>query len=136
MSGCFFQHFNRVYGKIWVSFCLNTWKYFFLGVILNHPPTSTQFHPPPPSLTQLHPPLLSSFPSPPSSIHPAYFNLHPALCNTLNNIWTKKFWPQNPFLGNFGLKNSKLLVLSKNWYPWYLKDADSYSNISFLNFKL
>ena len=46
-----------------------------------------------------------------------------------------KFWPQNPFLVKFGPKKSKLSVLSENWYTWYLKDADSYSNISFLNFK-
>ena len=38
-------------------------------------------------------------------------------------------------LGKSGPKKSKLSVLSKNWYTWYLKDADSYSNISFLNFK-
>ena len=46
-----------------------------------------------------------------------------------------KFWPQNPFLGKFGPKNSKLLVLSENWYTWHLNDADSYFSISFLNFK-
>ena len=43
-------------------------------VLLNRVPTSTQLHSPPPSSTHLH---------------PAYFSLHPALCNTLNNIWTK-----------------------------------------------
>ena len=32
-----------------------------------------------------------------------------------------KFRPQNPFLGKFGSKNSKLSVLSENWYTWYLK---------------
>ena len=46
-----------------------------------------------------------------------------------------KFRPENPFLGKFGTKNSKLSVLSKTWYTWYLKNADSYSSISFLNFK-
>ena len=46
-----------------------------------------------------------------------------------------KLRPQNPFLGKFAAKKSKLSVLSENWYTWYLKDADSYSNISFLNFK-
>ena len=67
-----------------------------------------------------------------------------------------KFWPQNPFLGKFGPKNLKLcpfcvkigaqsisrmpipnpdFIFSENWYTWYLKDADFYSNISFLNFK-
>ena len=46
-----------------------------------------------------------------------------------------KFQPVNPFLGKFGPKESKLSVLSKNWYAWYLKDAGSYFNIIFLNFK-
>ena len=48
------------------------------------------------------------------------------------------FWNFDPkihFLCKFGPKNSKLSILSENWYTWYLKDADSYSNISFLNFK-
>ena len=44
-----------------------------------------------------------------------------------------KFRPQNPFLGKFGPKNSKLLVLPENWRTWYLKDPDSYSDITFLN---
>ena len=62
-----------------------------MRVLLNRAASSTQLHPPPPSSTQLHPPLHSSFQPPPSSIHlrPAHFSLHPALCNTLNNIWTK-----------------------------------------------
>ena len=38
---------------------------------------------------------------------------------------------QNPFLGKFGLKNSKLSV-SENWYTYYLKDADSESRLRFL----
>ena len=35
----------------------------------------------------------------------------------------------------FGPKKPKLSVLSENWYTWYLKEANSYCNISFLNFK-
>ena len=58
-----------------------------------HPPlpSSIHLHPAPSTSTQLHPPPPSSFQPPPSSIHlhPAHFSLHPALCNTLNNIWTK-----------------------------------------------
>ena len=52
-----------------------------LWVLLNRAPTFTQLHPPP----------ARSFQPPPSSIHlhPAHFSLHLALCNTLNNIWTK-----------------------------------------------
>ena len=46
-----------------------------------------------------------------------------------------KFRRQNLFLGKFGLEKSKFLVLSENWHTWYLKDADSYSNNSFLNFQ-
>ena len=37
-------------------------------------------------------------------------------------------------MGKFGLKKSKLPVLSENWHIWYLKDDDSYSNINFLKF--
>ena len=46
-----------------------------------------------------------------------------------------KFRAENRFLGKFSPKNSKMFVWSENWYIWYLKYADSYSNISFLNFK-
>ena len=41
------------------------------------------------------------------------------------------FWVQT--LGKFG---PKLSVLTENWHIWYNEDADSYSNISFLNFQL
>ena len=73
----------------------------FKRVLLNvhsAPPSSTQLHPAPSTSThlistsnQLHPHLPTSFQPPPSSIHlyPAYFSLHPALCNTLNVIRTK-----------------------------------------------
>ena len=44
-------------------------------------------------------------------------------------------WIQNLFLVKFEPENSKLPVILKNWYGWYLKDADSCSNFSFLNFK-
>ena len=51
----------------------------------------THLHPPPPTSTQLHSPPPSSFQPQPSTIHLhlAHFNLHPALCNTLNVIRTK-----------------------------------------------
>ena len=63
---------------------LVSFLHVFRRVLLNCAPTSTELHPTPPSSIQLHP-------APPSSIHlhPAHFNLHLALCNTLNNIWTK-----------------------------------------------
>ena len=44
-----------------------------------------------------------------------------------------KFGPQNLFLGKFGPKKSKLSVLPEHWHTWYLEEAESYSNISFLN---
>ena len=46
----------------------------------------------------------------------------------------KIHWIPNPFLGKFRPKNSKLSVLSKNWYTWYLKDVDSESRLRFLKF--
>ena len=48
------------------------------------------------------------------------------------------FWNSDPkiqYLGKFCLENSKLSVLPKNSHTRYLEDADSYSNISFLNFQ-
>ena len=36
----------------------------------------------------------------------------------------------------FRQKNPKLFVLPENWHTCYLEDADSYSDISFLNFQL
>ena len=133
----------------------------FIWVLLSREPTSTQLIS---TSTQLHPPPTSSFqPSPSSLQHPQqYFNQnvarHWAISPNLDQknksclFWLKigtwyiggvdsesrflKFRPQNPFLGKFGPTNSKLSLLSENWYIWYLKDTDSYSNISFLNFKL
>ena len=46
-----------------------------------------------------------------------------------------KFRPQTPYLGKFGPKRTKLSVLSRYWHAWYLKDADAYSYISFVNFQ-
>ena len=46
-----------------------------------------------------------------------------------------KFRPQNPFLGKFGPKNSKLSVLSENWCTKCLKDIDSKSGLRFLKFQ-
>ena len=42
---------------------------------------------------------------------------------------------QNLFLGKFSTKKSNLFVLPENWHTWHLEDADSYSDISFLNFQ-
>ena len=132
-------------------------------VLLNRAPSSTQLHPPPPSFTHLHPPPPISFQSPPSSLkHPQqYLNqnigrnwaISPNLDQKIKScpFWLKigkngilevlipnpdlAFWNCDLFLGKFGPKDLKLSVLSENWYIRYLKDADSYSNISFLDFK-
>ena len=79
-------------------------------VLLNRVPTSTQLHSPPPSSTHLH---------------PAYFSLHPALCNTLNNIWTKILH----VIGQFPQ------ILTKNWHTWYFGGVDSESRLRFLKFR-
>ena len=55
----------------------------------------------------------------PSSIH-----LHPALCNNLNNIRTKIPHVIGQF-PKFRPKNSKLSILTENWFTWYLGGADS-----------
>ena len=69
------------YNGIWeIYVCLLSIK----RVLLNRAPTSTKLHSPPPSSIQLHPALPSS-----THLHLAHFSFHPALCNTLNNIWTK-----------------------------------------------
>ena len=38
-------------------------------------------------------------------------------------------------MGKFGPKKTKLFILSQNWHTWYLRNPDSYSNISFLKFR-
>ena len=69
-------------------------KEFWKSVLLTvypHPPRSIHVHPATSTSTQFYPSPASSFQPLPSSIHlhPAHFSLHPALCNTLNNIRTK-----------------------------------------------
>ena len=134
-------------------------KEFWNCALLNRAPNSTKLHLPPPSFTQFRPPPLSSFQPPPSSLqHPQqYLNQNIARNwaispNLGRKIQSCPFWlkidsqvmlevlilnpdPQNSFLGKFGLKKWKFSVLSENWHTWYLKDADSYSNISFLKFQ-
>ena len=47
------------------------------------------------------------------------------------------FWNSYPkiHMGKFGSKKSKLSLFPENWHTWHLDDADSYSNIIFLNFQ-
>ena len=46
-----------------------------------------------------------------------------------------EFQTENQFLSKFGIKKSNLFIFPENWRTWYFEDADSYSEISFLNFK-
>ena len=81
-------------------FSINISKYF-LRVLLNHAPTSTQLHPSSPSSTYVHPPAPSSFQPPPSSLqHPQQYSnqsiarnwaIYPNLGRTLKNCssWLK-----------------------------------------------
>ena len=54
-------------------------------------------------------------------------------CYFLFRHYFSQFRTLNPFLDKYGPKNSKLFILTENWHTWYIKDADSYSNNSFLN---
>ena len=125
-----------------------------LWVLLNRAPSSTQLHPPPPSLFQL----------PPSSLqHPQQYLNQKIARNwaiSLNlgqkikscPFWLKigaqsisrmlipnpdlNFWNSDPkihFWANCA-QNSKSSVLSENWCTMYLKDADSKSRLRFLTF--
>ena len=73
------------------------------------------------------------YPPPPSSIylHEAHFNLYPALCNTLSVTRTKT----SHVIWQF----SQILVKKTQCCPFslkeYFEDADTYSDISFLNFQ-
>ena len=55
------------------------------------------------------------------------------LVGSYSNTSFLNFQPKS--LGKFGPKKSKSSVLPEKWHTWYLEDADSYSDISFLNFK-
>ena len=48
-----------------------------------------------------------------------------------SRIRISKCRPQNPFLGKFRSKKSKLSVLPENWHTWYLGRTDSASGLSF-----
>ena len=56
-------------------------------------------------------------------------------CWFLFRHWLPAFPTRNPFLGKFLAKNLKLSVLSENCHTWYLEDADSSCEFSFLSFK-
>ena len=79
---------------------------FLFWVLLNRGPSSSQLHPSPRS--SFEPPLSSTH------VHPAHFSLRPALCNTLNNIWTKILY----VIGQFPQKNFPRKIKS---CPFWLK---------------
>ena len=128
---------------------------FFKRALLNHAPSSTQLHPAPSIYTQLHPSPPSSFQRPSSFLqHPQHirtkmshvikqfsqiqakeFNvvfLTESWCSWYlggadpgSRLRFSKFQSQNPFLGKFRSKNSKLSVSPQNWHIWHHDDVDS-----------
>ena len=95
-------------------------------VLLNHSPTSTQFHLSPPSSIQLHPaPPTSTWLTSTSTQVSAIPStlLKPKYCTWLGNF--PKFRPKNP----------KLFILTENWQTLYLEGADSKSGLTFLEFR-
>ena len=77
--------------------------------------------------TQLHSPPPSSFQPLPSCnhLHPLHLSLHPALCNTLNNI--ARNWVISQNLG----RKIKLSILTENRHTWYIGGVDSESRLRF-----
>ena len=67
------------------------------------------------------------------NLHSAHLSLHPALCNTLNVIWTLISHILDNF-PKFRPKNSKLSILTENWLARELRVAKSKSGLSFLKF--
>ena len=51
----------------------------------------------------------------------------------LFRYYFSQFPTLNRLFDEVGPKNSKFFILTKNWHTWYIKDADSYSDNSFLN---
>ena len=92
-------------------------------VLLNHAPTFTQLHPPPPN----------SFQPSPSSIqlHPAHLSFHPVLSTLLE----PKYCMYLDNFPKFRPENWKLYILTENSHITYLGGADSESGIRFLKFR-
>ena len=96
-----------------------------------------------PSSVHLHP-------APPSSIHlhRAHFNLDPApststqlisastqLSATPPSIFEPEYRKYLENFPKFRPKNSKLSILTQNWYTWFLGGVDSESRLRFLKFR-
>ena len=134
----------------------------FKWVLLNCPPNSTQLHPPASTCTHLHPAHFSFHPALCNTlnviktkislvngqfsqikvkklevVHFKWKLAHMVIggANSESRLRFLKFRLENLFLGKFGPKKSKLSFLLENWHKWYLEDADSYFDISFLNFE-
>ena len=132
-------------------------SHFWWWVLLNCAPTSTHLHPPPPSSFQpppsslqhpqqylnqniarnwaISPNLGRKIKSYPFWLKIGTHGILEALIPTKSRLWFLKFRPQNPFLSEFGPKNSMLFVLSENWSTQYLKDADSEFGLRILKFR-
>ena len=91
-------------------------------------------HPPPPSSIHLHPAAISSI-----YLHPAHFNLHPALTSSFQPPPSSLQHPQRylckSIFGQIWAEKVKGVCFPDNLHKWYLEDADSYFNISFLIFE-
>ena len=134
----------------------------FKWVLLNCAPNSTQLHPPAPICTHLYPAHFSFHPALCNTlnviktkislvngqfsqikvkklevVHFKWKLAHMVIggANSESRLRFLKFRLENLFLGKFGPKKSKLSFLLENWHKWYLEDADSYFDISFLNFE-
>ena len=68
--------------------------------------------------------------SDPKSIFWANFDQKSQSCPVWLQIGTQIVWA---ILDKFGLKNSKLFILTEDWHTWYIEDADFYSDNSFMN---
>ena len=119
---------SSVIGLVWTSsHWFLTGQMFLVSenvlfwVLLNHAPTSTQLHPPPPN----------SFQPSPSSIqlHPAHLSFHPVLSTLLE----PKYCTYLDNFPKFRPENWKLYILTENWHITYLGGADSKFGLRFWN---
>ena len=107
------------------------WNLFKNWVLLNLTPTSTQLSATPSVLLEPKYRICRKF-----QICPFWLNIgtwYHGGTDSASGLRFLKFRPQNPFLGKFGPKKSKLSVLPENWHIWCLEYVDSYSDINFLS---
>ena len=93
------------------------------------PSTSHQLHSAPSTSSQLISTSIQLHQPPPRSLqHRQRYTRYLGRADSKFRLRFLKFLPQNPFLDKLGPKMSKLFVLPKNWYTWYLEDAGSTLN--------